>query len=128
METVFFVTPIPYCICKNRNPHSQHEYGQAPMLTGFIHVTSYCFSLLGHWTRESTSRNLNQRIDTPIMQQGELRPGPGEGIYAAVQVDPLQASKTTGVDDEQLYFHVDQHTHVGAPRKNLSTEQRKNPA
>ncbi len=98
------------------------------MLTGFIHVTSYCFSLLGHWTRESISRNLNQRINTPIMQQGELRPGPGEGIYAAVQVDPLLASKTTGVDDEQLYFHVDQHTHVGVPWKNLSTEQRKNPA
>ena len=97
------------------------------MFTGFIYTTSYCFSLLGHWTRESTSRNLNQRIDTPIMQQGELRPGPGEGIYAAVQVDPLLASKTTGVDDKQLYFHVDQHTHVGKPRKNLSTEQRRNP-
>jgi hypothetical protein len=25
---------------------------------------------------------LKQRIDTPIIQQGELRPGPGEGIYA----------------------------------------------
>ncbi len=50
-----------------------NEYGQALMLTGFIHVTSYCFSLLGHWTRESTSRNLRQRFDTPIMQQGELR-------------------------------------------------------
>ncbi len=115
-------------LCKNRNPHSQHEYGQALMLTGFIHVTSHCFSLLGHWTRESTSRNLNQIINTPIVQQGELRPGPGEGIYAAVQVDPPLASKTTGVDDKQLYFHVAHHTQVGVPRKNLSTEQRKNPA
>jgi hypothetical protein len=22
--------------CKSHNPHSQHEYGQAPILTGFI--------------------------------------------------------------------------------------------
>jgi hypothetical protein len=62
------------------------------------------------------------------LQQGELRPGPGEGIYAAVQVDPPLASKTTGLDDKQLYFHVAHHTQVGVPRKNLSTEQRKNPA
>jgi len=51
----------------------------------------------------------------------------GREYTQCVQVDPLLASKTTGVDDEQLYFHVDQHTHVGVPRKNLSTEQRRNP-
>jgi hypothetical protein len=61
------------------------------------------------------------------MQQGELRSCPGEGIYAAVQVDPPLASKTTRLDDKQLYFHVAHHTQVGVPRKNLSTEQRKNP-
>jgi hypothetical protein len=49
----------------------------------------------------------------------------GREYTKCVQVDPLLASKTTGVDDEQLYFHFDQHTHVGVPRKNLSTEQRK---
>ena len=61
------------------------------------------------------------------MQQGELRSCPGEGIYAAVQVDPPLASKTTGLDDKQLYFHVAHRTQVGVPRKNLSTERRKNP-
>ncbi len=30
-----------------------NEYGQALMVTGFIHATSHCFSLLGHWTRGS---------------------------------------------------------------------------
>jgi len=41
----------------------------------------------------------------------------GREYTQCVQVDPLLASKTTGVDDEQLYFHVDQHTHVGVPQK-----------
>ena len=76
---------------------------------------------------ESTSGNLRQRLGTPILQQGELRSCPGERIYAAVQVDPPLASKTTGLDDKQLYFHVAHHTQVGVPRKNLSTKQRKNP-
>ena len=51
----------------------------------------------------------------------------GGNIRSVSRFDPLLASKTTGVDDEQLYFHVDQLTHVGVPRKNLSTEQRRNP-
>jgi hypothetical protein len=34
-------------------------------------------------------RTLGQRLGTPILQQGELPSCPGEGIYAAVQVDPL---------------------------------------
>ncbi len=61
------------------------------------------------------------------MQQGELRsyPAPGEGIYAAVQVDPPLASTTTRLDEKQLYFLVAHHTQVGVPRKNLSTEQEK---
>ncbi len=58
------------------------------------------------------------------MQQGELRSCPGEGIYAAVQVDPPLASKTTRLDEKKLYFLVAHHTQVGVPRKNLSTEQR----
>ncbi len=74
---------------------------------------------------ESTSGNLRQRFGTPIMQQGELRSCPGEGIYAAVQVDLPLASKTTGLDEKQLYFLVAHHTQVGIPRKNLSTEQGK---
>ncbi len=74
---------------------------------------------------ESTSGNLRQRFGTPIMQQGELQSYPGEGIYAAVQVDPPLASKTTRLDDKQLYFHVAHHTQVGVPRENLSTEQGK---
>ena len=119
--------PLHSIIVKTATRTHNNEYGQALMLTGFIHVTSHCFSLLGHWTRESTSRNLNQRINTPILLQGELRPGPGEGIYAAVQVDPPLASKTTGLDDKQLYFHVAHHTQVGVPRKNLSTEQGETP-
>jgi hypothetical protein len=51
----------------------------------------------------------------------------GRAYTQCVQVDPLLASKTTGVDDA-LYFHYEQRTQVGVPRKNLSTEQRKNPA
>ncbi len=51
----------------------------------------------------------------------------GGNIRSVSRFDPLLASKTTGVDEEQLYFHVAQHTHVGVPRKNLSTEQRRNP-
>ena len=33
----------------------------------------------------------------------------GGNIRSVSRFDPLLASKTTGVDDEQLYFHVDQH-------------------
>ena len=48
---------------------------------------------------ESTSGNLRQRLGTPILQQGELRSCPGEGIYAAAQVDLPLASKTARLDD-----------------------------
>ena len=108
-----------------------NEYGQAPMSYGdwiYICDLSLFFSTWALDPGESTSGNLRQRFGTPIMQQGELRSCPGEGIYAAVQVDPPLASKTIGLDDKQLYFHVAHHTQVGVPRKNLSTEQRKNPA
>jgi hypothetical protein len=51
----------------------------------------------------------------------------GGNIRSVSRFDPLLASKTAGVDDA-LYFHYEQRTRVGIPRKNLSTEQRKNPA
>ena len=72
-------------------------------------------------------RTLGQGLGTPILQQGELPSCPGEGIYAAVQVDPPLASKTTRLDEKQLYFLVAHHTQVGVLRKNLSTEQGKIP-
>ena len=59
------------------------------------------------------------------MQQGELQSCPGERIYAAAQVDLPLASKTTGLDEKQLYFLVAHHTQVGVPWKKLSTEQGK---
>ena len=34
-------------------------------------------------------RTFEQRLGTPILQQGELSSCSGAGIYAAVQVDPL---------------------------------------
>jgi hypothetical protein len=34
-------------------------------------------------------RTFEQRLGTPILQQGELPSCSGAGIYAAVQVDPL---------------------------------------
>ena len=85
------------------------------------------FLYLGTGLGESTSGNLRQRLGTPILQQGELRSCPGEGIYAAAQVDLPLASKTARLDEKQLYFLVAHHTQVGVPRKNLSTEQGETP-
>ncbi len=65
---------------------------------------------------------------TPPMCNGvSFGSGLGKAYTQCVQDDLPLASKTRGVDDA-LYFHFEQRTHVGVPRKNLSTEQRNNPA
>jgi hypothetical protein len=65
---------------------------------------------------------------TPPLHNGvSFGEGLGRAYTQCVQDDLPLASKTTGVDDV-LYFHYEQGTHVGVPRKNLSTEQRNNTA
>ncbi len=77
------------------------HYSEAGSYGDWIYICdlSLFFSTCALDPGESTSGNLRQRFGTPIMQQGELRSCPGEGIYAAPQVDLPLASKTTRLDE-----------------------------
>ena len=67
-----------------------------------------------------------QRLGTPILQQGEFPSCPGAGIYAAVQVDPLQPVRLQGLVNNS-FIVVAHHAQVGVLRKNLSTEHGETP-
>ena len=66
-----------------------YEHEQASMVTDLHRRPVISFLYLGSEAAGVYMRTLGQRLDTPILQQGELPSCPGERIYAAVQVDPL---------------------------------------
>jgi hypothetical protein len=115
-----------YC-CKSRNPNPQHESGQAQSLLGLHIRPVIVFLYLGTGPGSLLEETLSKELTPPSYNRVSFGQGLGRAYTQCVQVDPLLASKTTGVDDA-LYFHYEQRTRVGIPRKNLSTEQRKNPA
>jgi hypothetical protein len=113
--------------CESCSPHPQHEYGQAQILLGLLRRPVNVFLYLGTGPGSLLAETWSKELTPPSYNRVSFGQGLGRAYTQCVQVDPLLASKTTGVDDA-LYFHYEQRTQVGVPRKNLSTEQRKNPA
>jgi hypothetical protein len=83
-----YVKVIYYHVKTTAHVHN-YEHEQVPMVTDLHMRPVMGFLCLGTEAGGVYMRTLGQRLGTPILQQGELPSCPGEGIYAAVQVDPL---------------------------------------
>ena len=85
--------------CKNLTHVHNYEHEQIPMVTDLRKRPVMGFLYLGVEAGGVYIWTFGQRLDTPILQQGELPSCPGERIYAAAQVDLPLASKTARLDD-----------------------------
>ena len=87
---VLFYLTLPATPPVKTTTHAHnYEHGQVPMVTDLHMRPVMGFLYLGVEAGGVYMRTLGQRLNTPILQQGELPSCLGEGIYAAVQVDPL---------------------------------------
>ena len=66
-----------------------YEHGQIPMVTDLRRRPVMGFLYLGVEDGGVYIWAIGQRLDTPILQQGEFSSCLGESIYAAAQVYPL---------------------------------------
>ena len=80
---------VQYTYVKTTAHVHNYEHEQVPMVTDLHMRPVMGFLCLGTEAGGVYMRTLGQRLNTPILQQGELPSCLGERIYAAARVDLL---------------------------------------